>query len=203
MGRITTFDDPNAGTAAEQGTGGLAINASGMIAGTYADANSVLHGFIYDSSTLTPTTTTLTPAPTPNPSDLLGASDPERDGFRRRRCTIQRRDRLVPERHNDAGNGNIERWCGHFDHHGACDGNRLDHGRLWRRFGVCRQHLDGGQPDGQQGQFLDDFDIVAQSLHSRAIRDPDRDCQRASLAARQPARWPSATARVQAWAARR
>ncbi len=67
-GTITTFDDPGAGTAAEQGTGGLAINASGMIAGTYADANSILHGFIYDSSTLTPTTTTLTPAPTPNPS---------------------------------------------------------------------------------------------------------------------------------------
>ncbi|MDR3774732.1 MAG: Ig-like domain-containing protein, partial [Terracidiphilus sp.] len=67
-GTITTVDDPNAGTAAEQGTGGLAINASGVIAGTYADTNSVLHGFIFDSSTLTATTTTLTPVPTPNPS---------------------------------------------------------------------------------------------------------------------------------------
>lgn len=67
-GSITAIDGPNAGTAAEQGTGALAINASGLIAGTYADSNSVLHGFLYDSSALTATTTTLTPAPTPNPS---------------------------------------------------------------------------------------------------------------------------------------
>ena len=67
-GSITTIDAPNAGTAADQGTGGLAINAAGVIAGGYADSNSVLHGFIYDSSTLTATTTVLTPAPTPNPS---------------------------------------------------------------------------------------------------------------------------------------
>ena len=67
-GSITTIDAPNAGTAADQGTGGLAINAAGVIAGGYADSNSVLHGFIYDSSTLAATTTVLTPAPTPNPS---------------------------------------------------------------------------------------------------------------------------------------
>jgi hypothetical protein len=67
-GALTAINDPNAGTAADQGTGGLAINTSGIIAGTYADANSVLHGFIFDSASLTATTTVLTPAPTPNPS---------------------------------------------------------------------------------------------------------------------------------------
>ncbi len=67
-GTITTIDGPTAGTSAKQGTGALAINASGMIAGTYADSNSMLHGFVYDSSALTATTTTLTPVPTPNPS---------------------------------------------------------------------------------------------------------------------------------------
>jgi hypothetical protein len=67
-GTITTINDPGAGTSAEQGTGALGINASGLIAGTYADSNSMLHGFIYNSSVLVATTTALTPVPTPNPS---------------------------------------------------------------------------------------------------------------------------------------
>ena len=70
-GILTSFDDPNAYTSGSlNGTLGIAINSptSGMeIAGTYLDANSLLHGFIYTPA-LTASTTTLTPAPTPNPS---------------------------------------------------------------------------------------------------------------------------------------
>jgi hypothetical protein len=56
-----------AGTGAFQGTAILAINASGTMAGTYADSNSMLHGFTY-SLPIVATTTMLTPLPTPNPS---------------------------------------------------------------------------------------------------------------------------------------
>ena len=49
-GIITSFDDPNAGTAANTGTMGRSIlsTSSGLtIVGVYVDANGVLHGFIY------------------------------------------------------------------------------------------------------------------------------------------------------------
>jgi N-acetylneuraminic acid mutarotase len=58
-GAFNAFDVPNAGTSANEGTGALAINASGTIAGVYADSSSVLHGFIYTPA-LTATTTVLT-----------------------------------------------------------------------------------------------------------------------------------------------
>jgi hypothetical protein len=70
-GIFTSFNDPNASASGSlNGTLGIAINSrtSGIeIAGSYLDANSVLHGYIY-SPALTATTTTLTPVPTPNPS---------------------------------------------------------------------------------------------------------------------------------------
>ena len=44
-GSITTFDAPGAGTATAQGTGSFALNAPGTVVGTYADENSVIHGF--------------------------------------------------------------------------------------------------------------------------------------------------------------
>ena len=66
-GAITTVCASEAGTGAYQGTGFVAVNPSGTVAGTYSDSNNVLHGFTYSLPT-TPTTTTLTPAPTPNPS---------------------------------------------------------------------------------------------------------------------------------------
>jgi uncharacterized membrane protein len=43
---FTTIDEPNAGTAPGQGTSPEGINASGVIAGFYEDANSVQHGFL-------------------------------------------------------------------------------------------------------------------------------------------------------------
>jgi large repetitive protein len=43
---ITTFDDPNAGTGAGQGTEAFGINASGQIVGTFIDSAGVLHGFV-------------------------------------------------------------------------------------------------------------------------------------------------------------
>lgn len=45
-GTIASFDAPSAGTAGNQGTGGLGINANGDIAGAYFDGNTVLHGFV-------------------------------------------------------------------------------------------------------------------------------------------------------------
>ena len=44
--RITTFNDPSAGTAAGQGTYPLAINPSGPITGISVDANNLNHGFL-------------------------------------------------------------------------------------------------------------------------------------------------------------
>ena len=70
-GIVTSFSDPTAGTTGTlSGTMGTSISSSAngiTIAGTYADTNSVLHGFIYTPA-LTATTTALTPTPTPNPS---------------------------------------------------------------------------------------------------------------------------------------
>jgi len=60
IGAITSFDAPNAGTGAFQGTAGFAVSASGTIAGTYVDSNNVLHGFIHTLGS--DTTTTLTPS---------------------------------------------------------------------------------------------------------------------------------------------
>src|SRR5262245_57977843 len=45
-GQYTTIDDPNAGTAAGQGTLVASINASGVIGGEYIDANFVQHGYL-------------------------------------------------------------------------------------------------------------------------------------------------------------
>jgi hypothetical protein len=45
-GTITTFDVPDAGTGAGQGTSPLGINAEGAITGYYIDASNVGHGFL-------------------------------------------------------------------------------------------------------------------------------------------------------------
>jgi hypothetical protein len=71
-GAVTTFEAPGAGSGSGlregerglQGSGALAINDSGAIAGSYLDAKSVLHGFLFAAKA--PTTTTL--QSTPNPS---------------------------------------------------------------------------------------------------------------------------------------
>jgi len=47
-GTITSFDAPGAATALTflvSGTGGISVNASGGIAGTYVDSNAIFHGF--------------------------------------------------------------------------------------------------------------------------------------------------------------
>jgi len=72
-GMMTSFDGPGVGSSGSMtGTLGLGINTSATgikVVGTYADANLVLHGFIYTPAPALPaTTTTLTPVPTPNPS---------------------------------------------------------------------------------------------------------------------------------------
>jgi hypothetical protein len=46
IGTFATFDAPGAGTGALQGTMSICIDAVGDVAGFYADANSVFHGFI-------------------------------------------------------------------------------------------------------------------------------------------------------------
>jgi uncharacterized repeat protein (TIGR03803 family) len=43
---IITFEAPDAGTGALQGTAGLSINTAGVITGEYTDANYVYHGFV-------------------------------------------------------------------------------------------------------------------------------------------------------------
>jgi hypothetical protein len=43
---ITVINNPNAGTGNEQGTLATAINSKGVIAGSYWDANEVVHGFV-------------------------------------------------------------------------------------------------------------------------------------------------------------
>jgi hypothetical protein len=45
-GQYTTLDDPNAGTAAGQGTVAYGLNDRGQIVGYYVDAGSVFHGFL-------------------------------------------------------------------------------------------------------------------------------------------------------------
>jgi hypothetical protein len=64
-GMVTSFDAPGAGKTAGgvEGTGGFGINDAGAIAGTYADAHSVFHGFVYVPAP-TATTTTLTASQT-------------------------------------------------------------------------------------------------------------------------------------------
>ncbi len=67
-GTITSFDAPAATTTVTSvvaGTGGFTVNASGEIAGTYSDANSIFHGFVF-----TPTATA--PAATPTFSPAAG-----------------------------------------------------------------------------------------------------------------------------------
>jgi hypothetical protein len=50
-GNFVSFDDPNAAqlplSATDDGTVPLSINANGAVAGFYADANGVRHGFIW------------------------------------------------------------------------------------------------------------------------------------------------------------
>jgi hypothetical protein len=60
-GTISSFDAPGAGTGSGgyQGTAGISINASGTVVGTYLDANSVLHGFVYTTTAIP--TVTVTP----------------------------------------------------------------------------------------------------------------------------------------------
>ena len=64
-----------------------------MIAGTYVDSNSALHGFVYDSSVLTATTTTLTPVPTPESLGLSRTRYFDCSRFFRQRHTCERRER--------------------------------------------------------------------------------------------------------------
>jgi hypothetical protein len=59
-GTIITYDAPGSGTSANQGTGGGAINALGVITGSYTDASNMGHGFV-----LTPANT-LTSSPNPS-----------------------------------------------------------------------------------------------------------------------------------------
>jgi hypothetical protein len=47
---IISLDDPNAGTAARQGTAAVAINTAGTITGGYIDRNNVGHGFVRSAS---------------------------------------------------------------------------------------------------------------------------------------------------------
>ena len=49
-GTFTTFEAPDAGTAALEGTGALAMNASGEITGVYCNKVGVYHGFIRSAS---------------------------------------------------------------------------------------------------------------------------------------------------------
>jgi hypothetical protein len=49
-GVYTTFQAPDAGSAANQGTTAKAINASGVITGYYVDSSNVHHGFVRDAS---------------------------------------------------------------------------------------------------------------------------------------------------------
>jgi probable HAF family extracellular repeat protein len=46
-GRYTTFNDPNAGTKAGQGTGASAISNLGLIVGIYFDGSGTVHGFTF------------------------------------------------------------------------------------------------------------------------------------------------------------
>jgi len=65
-GTITSFDAPAATTTLTflvAGTGGYSVNASGEIAGTYLDANSIFHGFV-----LTPSAAAPAAAPTFSPA---------------------------------------------------------------------------------------------------------------------------------------
>ena len=45
-GKFTTFDAPDAGTGAFQGSGGLSVNAAGTILGEYFDTSNVSHSFL-------------------------------------------------------------------------------------------------------------------------------------------------------------
>jgi hypothetical protein len=65
-GTITTFDAPGAGTSGllVYGTAGFSINLSGVIAGTYTDPTSVIHGFLLTPASAA-TTTTVTSTPNP------------------------------------------------------------------------------------------------------------------------------------------
>ena len=45
-GTITVIDAPGAGNGSGQGTGSWSINPAGAIAGEYADANGVEHGYL-------------------------------------------------------------------------------------------------------------------------------------------------------------
>jgi len=49
-GAYTTFQAPDAGTRADQGTTAKAINVGGVIAGYYIDTSNVHHGFVRDTS---------------------------------------------------------------------------------------------------------------------------------------------------------
>jgi len=46
ISNYTTFEAPGAGTGEFQGTGALAINASGAVVGVYADSKNLLHGYV-------------------------------------------------------------------------------------------------------------------------------------------------------------
>jgi hypothetical protein len=65
-GTITSFDAPGATTTLTflvAGTGGFSVNASGEIAGTYLDANSIFHGFVLTPAVAAPAATpTFSPA---------------------------------------------------------------------------------------------------------------------------------------------
>ncbi len=46
VGTFTTFDVPGAGTGSGQGTSPVAINAAGLVTGSYSDTSGVGHGFL-------------------------------------------------------------------------------------------------------------------------------------------------------------
>jgi hypothetical protein len=45
-GRMTLFDEPDAGKGNFQGTLPIAISTSGVVLGVYLDSNNVYHGFL-------------------------------------------------------------------------------------------------------------------------------------------------------------
>lgn len=49
-GNFTFFDEPNAGTANNQGTFPIAINSSGAVVGSYIDSQNIRHGFVRDAT---------------------------------------------------------------------------------------------------------------------------------------------------------
>ncbi len=51
FGRVSTFDAPDAGTAANQGTVPTTTDVEGMVTGHYLDPSGLNHGFVWSPAT--------------------------------------------------------------------------------------------------------------------------------------------------------